>query len=164
MEWFTGSKSDTNLMDEPAGKARLQMKKDSKARKAQETKELAKRNAEMKKRLKDARNEARTDDDLDDEEAGRMRKVLAEQSKAKREKEQKQLATKNDKIFAAIHSTTVRTDDDIMGAPPKHNARASARSFPWPAPSRCAAPPGFCRRGRGPAAARAGRAIAAAHA
>ena len=87
----------------------------SKARKAQEAKDLARKNKEMKRRLEMHRQTQRTDDNLDDEEAGRARAEYAARSKARREQEERALDKANNSIFGKINKTGVRTDDDIMG-------------------------------------------------
>ncbi len=117
MEWFTGGSKgrvDSNLDDEAAGRARSKLAADAKARRKKEKQELAKKNAEMRARISANRKTARTDDNLDDEEAGRMRAELAKRSAARRAKEEEMLDKANDKIFASIRSVDVRTDDDIM--------------------------------------------------
>jgi len=106
--------ADDDIMDEEAGRMRIQMAKDSKARKKREAEELRKKNADMKAKLQAQRNIARTDDNLDDEEAGRMRAVLAQRSKERKAKEEEALDKANDKIFAAISRTDNKEDDDIM--------------------------------------------------
>jgi len=119
MEWFgtkgsAAPRTDSDIMDEAAGRARIEMAKQAKVKREKEKKELARKNAEMRKKLNEQRNIARTDDDLDDEEAGRMRAVLAAQSKARRAKEEANLDKQNASIFKSIRNTGVRTDDDIM--------------------------------------------------
>jgi len=111
---MASSKMDVNLMDEPAGKARMQKAAEAKERRAREKAELARKNAEMKKRLQVHQNTTRTDDNLDDEEAGRKRAELAKLSKERRAKEEAALDAANDKIFQSLRNTTVKTDDDIM--------------------------------------------------
>lgn len=56
----------------------------------------------------------RTDSNLDDEEAGRMRHVLAERSRARRQETLKKLHDQNSQYFSTMRDTNVRTDDDIM--------------------------------------------------
>ena len=94
------------------------MAKDSKARKAREAAELKKKNAEMKARLAAQRQIARTDDNLDDEEAGRMRHELAKRSKERKAREAAALSKSNSKVFMAIAKTDNKEDDDIMGVLP----------------------------------------------
>ena len=102
--------------DEAAGIARIEMAKQSKARRAREAAELKKRNKEMKARIAANRKTQRTDDDLDDEEAGKMRAVMAQQSKDRRAKEANALSSKNQTVFLSIRNQGTRSDDDIMGA------------------------------------------------
>ena len=55
----------------------------------------------------------RTDDNIDDEEAGRARAVLAEASRQRREAEAAQLASENAEYREKVQATGTRTDDDI---------------------------------------------------
>jgi len=118
MEWMKGKeveqRTDDNLDDEAAGIARIEMAKQSKARRAREAAELKKRNKDMKARIAANRKTQRTDDDLDDEEAGKMRAVMAQQSKDRRAKEADTLSSKNQAVFLSIRNQGTRSDDDIM--------------------------------------------------
>ena len=62
-----GQRTDDDIMDEAAGKARLEMAAASKARKEAEAKRLAEENAAYKKRFDKKNVEQRTDDDIMDE-------------------------------------------------------------------------------------------------
>lgn len=88
-----GDRFDTNLDDDPAGIARKQMAKASRERYAREAAALKSANSSIfgKIRVTDAKE----DDDIMDEEAGRMRLVLAADSRARRDAEQADLARKN---------------------------------------------------------------------
>ena len=115
MEWLTGNveqRTDDDIMDEAAGRARIAMAKESKARRAKEAKELKAKNKAMKKRLAEQRKTQRTDDNLDDEEAGKMRAVLAAKSKARREQQRADLNKKNSAVFGKIQNADDKTDSE----------------------------------------------------
>lgn len=93
---------------------RLVLAQQSKDRKAQEQARIKAENAAMKAKLAMKNVEQRTDDDIDDEEAGRMRKVLAEQSRQRRLAEQKAAAAHAAALKRRNKDTAQRTDDDLM--------------------------------------------------
>jgi len=98
-----GDRFDTNLDDDPAGIARIQMAKESKARYAAEAKALAVRNANTRKAIKSTK--AAEDDDIMDEEAGRMRLQLAAESEQRRADEAAALKQRNDEMKERLAST-----------------------------------------------------------
>lgn len=108
------ARTDSSIDDEEAGRMRKELAARSKAKKAAEAARIKAENAELKKRFNAKTVEQRTDDNLDDEEAGRMRKVMAERSRQRRADALAGMRTANEKIFSRIASTDVRTDDDIM--------------------------------------------------
>ena len=72
------ARTDSSIDDEEAGRMRKELAARSKAKKAAEAARIKAENAELKKRFNAKTVEQRTDDNLDDEEAGRMRKVMAD--------------------------------------------------------------------------------------
>ena len=101
----TATRTDDDIMDEEAGKARILLAAQSKARFEKEALALANANASARAR----RNKVgtRTDDDIDDEEAGRMRKTLAAASERRRQEEAQALTEKQREMrrrLAAVHA------------------------------------------------------------
>jgi len=93
---------DTNIEDDPAGIARVQMAKESKARQAKKAKALAEHAASRKKAISNTK--AAGDDDIMDEEAGRMRIQLAEESRQRKEEEATALKASNDELKGKLKS------------------------------------------------------------
>ena len=106
-----GAREDDDIMDEAAGRARLEMAAASKARRAEEARQLAAENAERRGRL--ASVGAKEDDDIMDEAAGRARLEMAAASKARKAEEARQLAAENDERRERLARTGARIDDDI---------------------------------------------------
>ena len=105
------ARTDSDLMDEAAGMARLTMAAESKARRKAEAAELARRNRELRK----SRNSVaqKSDDDIMDEEAGRLRLRLARESKERRAAEALRIRRENAALRKRIKEQKTRTDDDI---------------------------------------------------
>ena len=104
-------RTDDDIMDEAAGRARITMAAESKARKKAQAEALARQNAAMQARL--ANVQAATDFDINDEAAGRMRAKMAAQSRKRREAEKQLRERKNAEMQERLRKTAQRTDDDI---------------------------------------------------
>ena len=104
--------TDTDIADEEAGRRRIQLAAESKARKEREAAERAKENAERAKRIAAART-TKTDTNIADEEAGRMRLVLAAESKARRRREAEELERRLADMKERIARQAARNDSDI---------------------------------------------------
>ena len=98
-------------MDEEAGKARLRLAKESKARLEWEAQEARRMQRAYKKTIGD--EVAVTDDDIMDEEAGRARLRLANESRKRRLEERKRIARENRELRERLKATKARTDNDI---------------------------------------------------
>ena len=79
------------------------------ARRQAEIEKRERENAEMKKKLRSV--QAKTDDDVMDEEAGAARAKMAADSKALKAKQAAALAKENLAMKDRIDSTTAKTDD-----------------------------------------------------
>jgi len=107
----TGGQTDDNIMDEEAGKARVRLAKESKARREWEATQEKRMNRQFRKTLQN--EEAVVDDDIMDEEAGRARARLANESRRRRLEERKRIARENRELRARLQATRARTDNDI---------------------------------------------------
>jgi len=108
------AKTDVDITDEAAGQRRLQLAAESKARKEEEAARLRKENAEKRRRLKEQREVARTDNDINDEEAGRMRLELAKQSAIRKAEEAARLREENLALHSRLATKGNVNDSDIM--------------------------------------------------
>ena len=79
------------------------------ARRKAEIEKREHENAEMKKKLRSV--QAKTDDDVMDEEAGAARAKMASESKARKAKEVAELAKENMEFKEKIGNTHAKTDD-----------------------------------------------------
>ena len=122
----TAPKVDDDIMDEEAGRMRIELAARSKARKAEEARKMAEQNAAFRAKLGNV--EVKTDHDIMDEEAGRRRLELAAASKARREAEQQRLAERERALRNAWKTTEQRTDDDITDEGMRMYALAYARA------------------------------------
>ena len=104
--------TDDDIMDEEAGRRRLELAAASKQRRATGEAALAEANVQSRQRI--AATAAATDDDIMDEEAGRRRLELAAASKQRRETKEAALAEANALSQQRIVATAAATDDDIM--------------------------------------------------
>ena len=105
------ARTDDDITDEAAGRARIAAAAASKERKAAEAAKLKKENEARKAALKN--QGAKADDDIMDEEAGRARLRLAEESKARKAAEAERIARENREYRERLKNTKARTDDDI---------------------------------------------------
>ena len=105
-------RTDDDIMDEEAGRARIRLAEESKARKKAQAALLKKQNTANLDKLKN--QAAREDDDMTDEAAWKARAQLAAQSKARREAEQAAMKQREKEYKAKMASIVVRSDDDIM--------------------------------------------------
>ena len=105
------AKTDSDLMDEAAGMARLTMAAESKARRKAEAEALTRRNREYRKSMASAVQ--KSDDNIMDEECGRLRLRLARESKERRAAEALRIRQENAELRKRIKETMARTDDDI---------------------------------------------------
>ena len=107
-------RTDSNIDDEAAGRARHELAAASKTRRAEESRAQAARNAAQQQKNKAAG--PRTDDNIEDEEAGRMRLELAAASKTRKTDEARALAAKNAaqrQRLQKIKAAGARTDDNL---------------------------------------------------
>lgn len=74
-----GQRTDDDITDEATGQRRVELAAASAARRKAEAAKLAQQNAEMRAKRAAARQSQRTDDDIADEESGRLRTALAEE-------------------------------------------------------------------------------------
>ena len=103
------ARTDSDITDDEAGKARIEAAAQSKARKAAEEAERKRQNADMREKLK--KGPARTDDNIDDDEAGRARQEFAAASKARLDKEREERQQHKLEMEKRIKNTGARTDN-----------------------------------------------------
>ena len=110
------SSIDTDIRDEEAGKLRVQLAAESKARRAAEKKELEERQRLLLSNLQQA-EETKTDDDISDEAAGRARLALAEKTQAHRAKEWKRLQEKSRREKQRVRNSLARNKATLNTSP-----------------------------------------------
>lgn len=105
------ARTDHDIANEVAGKARIELAEQSKQRQEAEAAALAAENARVREMIQTTG--PKIDDNIDDDEAGRMRHELADQSKQRMASEATMLAEENRSMRERITATGTRTDYDI---------------------------------------------------
>lgn len=105
----TASRSDNDITDEAAGRARVEMAMQSMQRRQAHKEALARSNSDMKQRLSQVK--AKTDVDVTDEEAGRFRVEYAAAAQRRRAEEAARRRAENAALRERLKAVQSRTDD-----------------------------------------------------
>lgn len=105
----TTSRSDNDINDEEAGRARIEMARQSALRRQESQQALRRSNSELKQRLNQVK--AKTDVDITDDESQQYREGFAANSKKRREQEAARLKAENAALKARVAAVHARTDD-----------------------------------------------------
>lgn len=105
----TASRSDNDITDEAAGRARVEMAMQSMQRRQAHKEALARSNSDMRQRLSQVK--AKTDVDVTDEEAGRFRVEYAAAAQRRRAEEAARRRAENAALRERLKAVQSRTDD-----------------------------------------------------
>ena len=121
--------TDMDISDEPAGIRRAELAAQAKARREAQAAEIAARTEDLRKLKNMKAVEQRTDDDIDDEEAGKARIALAAASKERRLADARALRAANVEMRNRLKNMKARTENHkgrAASATPLRPAEAAA--------------------------------------